>query len=175
MDRIRLKDGRIAKVSFLSEKDSTKDLRDFINRLICENACITLDKKVTMKEEEQWKKAELEKFRKKQGYVLIARVDGKIAGESGATKERGKGSENIVLGIVVAKEFRGVGLGEGLLRLSIKTAKKRFKPRNIYLSVLAPNKPAHALYKKLGFKEFAVFPKWIKQSNRHVDQIFLKL
>jgi ribosomal protein S18 acetylase RimI-like enzyme len=175
MDSIRLKDGRIAKVSFLGAKDSPRELNRFINSIIDENAFIMMDRRVPLKEEEAWKKAELEKFRKKQGHLLIARVEGRIAGTSGAGRERGRGSENIMLGIAVAKEFRGIGLGEGLLRENIQRAKKRYAPRNIYLSVFSPNKAANNLYRKLGFKRFAVFPKWIRYDGKYIDHIFLKL
>jgi ribosomal protein S18 acetylase RimI-like enzyme len=86
---------------------------------------------VSRKEEEEWKESELESQRKKQGYLLVARVGGKIAATSGAKRERGKGSDNILLGIAVAKKYRGLHLGEKLLRLNIKLAKKKLKARNV--------------------------------------------
>lgn len=172
---IKLKDGRIAKAAFLSKKDGAKELMSFINAIIEEDTYLHFDKKVTLKQEEEWKGTELKKFRENEGYVLIARVDGKIVGSSGASREAGKGRGNVVIGISIAKPFRRLGLGERLFELNIKTAKERLKPRNIYLWVMGPNKPARALYKKLGFKEMAVFPKWMLHKGRYIDQIFMKL
>ena len=76
--------------------------------------------------------------------------------------------------IAIAKEFRGIGLGEALLSENIRLAKK-MRPKTLYLTVMAPNKRARALYRKLGFREFAIFPKWAKYGNRYVDKIFMKL
>ncbi len=173
--RIELDDGRVATVSFLDRKDSAKELLDYINAFIEEGAYLLEDKKFTLKQEEGWTKAELEKFRKKEGYNLIVRIDGKIIASSGGFRERGKGRNNVCIGIIVSKPFRRLGLGEALLRLNIKTAKKLLNPRNIYLSVLAPNKPAHRLYTKIGFKEFAVYKKWLLHKGKYIDQIFMKL
>ncbi len=175
MDEMKLKDGNIAEVNFLNENDTVAELNRFINKLIDENGYLLMERRITRKEEEEWKKSELEAQRKKQGYVLVARIDGKIAATSGAKRERGKGSDNILLGIAVAKEFRGIHLGEKLLRHNIKLARKKLKARNIYLSVFAPNQIAKNLYEKIGFKEMARFPKWLKQNGKYVDHIFMRL
>lgn len=171
----RLENGKIAKISFLSRKDKVTELQSFINKLITEKTYILMDKKTTIKEEKKWKKEQLEAFKKKQGYLLVARVDGKIAGTSGAMRGRFKERDNVCLGIGLAKEYRRIGLGKALLGLNITLAKKRLKPKNIYLNVLAPNKPAQGLYKKLGFKQIAVFPKWIKHKGEYVDYLFMRL
>lgn len=180
MDRfpdIKLKDGRTATVSFLSKKDSTREILSFINALIKEKTYLTYDKPFNLKQEEEWKKSELQGQEKHESYILVARVDGKRAGHCGARRGRGKERNNICLGIVVAKAYRSLGLGEGLMRLNIKTAKTFFnpKPKNIYLSIFKPNKIAYSLYKKLGFKEFAVLPKWLLHKGKYVDHILLKL
>jgi len=173
--KIVLKDCRIATMAFLSRKDSVHELQDFINSLVEERTYLHYDRKVTLRQEREWKKKRLGDMRKREGYVLVARVDGRIAGTSGAYRERFKGRNNVSLGIAIAKSFRGIGLGEVLLRLNIRTARELLKPKNIYLSVLAPNKPARSLYEKLGFREFAVFPKWMLHKGKYVDHIFMKL
>jgi RimJ/RimL family protein N-acetyltransferase len=173
--KVKLKDGRIATISFLSEKDSVRELQHFINGLIIENTYLLYDRKVTLKEEEEWKTDHISAFRKRNAYLVVARIDGKIAGTTGAGKKRDKGRGNVWLGIALAKGYRGIGLGETMLRMNVSIAKRFLKPRNIFLSVLAPNKPARSLYRKLGFREFAVFPKWILHNGRYVDHVFMKL
>ncbi|MEM4272174.1 MAG: GNAT family N-acetyltransferase [Candidatus Bilamarchaeaceae archaeon] len=170
-----LKDGREAEINFLSKKDSTRELNRFINALVEEEAPVIYGSRVSLKEEERWKKNELEGLRKGERFLLLARVGGKLAGTSGARRGIGKSKENVSLGIALAKEFRGAGLGEKLLSIGIKLSEKFFRPRNIYLSVLACNKPAYSMYKKLGFREFARFPKWVIQRGEYVDQVFMKL
>ncbi|MBU0532587.1 GNAT family N-acetyltransferase [Candidatus Micrarchaeota archaeon] len=173
---LKLKDGRLARVSFINKKDDTRGFLIFINKLIGERSCIIYDKKFTLKQEEGWKKTQLEALKKRDGYTLVAKIDGKIAGTSGAKKGAYKERGNVCLGIAIAKEFRGLGLGEALLKLNMRTAKRFFKPRprNIYLSVFETNKPAYALYKKLGFKEFARLPKWLLHRGEYRDHIFMK-
>ncbi|MEW6721684.1 MAG: GNAT family N-acetyltransferase [Candidatus Micrarchaeota archaeon] len=173
--KIALKDGRTASVAFLSRKDSVRELREFINSFVSEGAYLAYDRKMGMKQEAEWKKAKLAEIRKGDGQVLVARVGGKIAGTCDARRGGFKGRDNVCLGIAIASGFRGAGLGEALLRLNIEVARIRQKPRNIYLSVQSPNRPARALYRKLGFREFAVFPKWLLQDGKYVDHVFMKL
>jgi ribosomal protein S18 acetylase RimI-like enzyme len=56
-----------------------------------------------------------------------------------------------VLGIGVLAEFRGQGIGEALMRAAIEKARARGLTR-IELTVREHNKPAIALYEKLGFQ-----------------------
>jgi ribosomal protein S18 acetylase RimI-like enzyme len=174
---VALEDGREADISFLKRSDSVHELQAFINSLVREDARIIFDRKVTLPEERAWKNTMLASMRRNDGYVLLARVDGKIAGTSGANRERGRGRGNVALGLAIAKPFRGVGLGESLLRANIAAAGLFFKPEpdNIYLSVFEDNKPAVSLYRKLGFKRFAVFPAWIPYGKKKVGHAFMKL
>ena len=58
---------------------------------------------------------------------------------------------------------------------AIAVAKGLFAPKNIWLCVFAPNKTAMGLYKKLGFRKFAVYPGWIAHRGGYVDDICMKL
>jgi len=173
--KIKLKDGRTASIGFLSEKDGVRELQAFINAFVREGSFLLYDRKTSLADEMKWKKAKLADYRKGNGQVLVARIGGKIAGTSDARREPFKGRDNVCLGIAIASDYRGLGLGEALLRLNIETVRRRQMPRNIYLSVQSPNRPARALYRKLGFREFAVFPKWLKQDGKYVDHIFMRL
>ena len=172
--KLRLEDGSIAEIDFLGEKDSPRELQRFINSLIDEGAFIVRERKRTLKEEIGWVKERLAARKKKDGYLLVARVDGKIAGTSDARRGRDKERNNISLGIALAKGCRGIGLGEALLGLNIAIARK-MKPKNIFLSVFAANARAIGLYKKLGFRKFAVFPQWILHDGKYIDSILMKL
>ncbi|MFH1685413.1 MAG: GNAT family protein [Candidatus Micrarchaeota archaeon] len=175
MDKLILDDGRVALISFVKKDDSTAEYLRFINRLIDEKTNILADKKFNLKQEEEWKKMQIENQKKRIGYTLVARISGKIAGTSGANLGKFKEKGNASLGIAIAKEFRGIGLGEALLRLNIRKARKIYNPKNIVLTVFSTNKIAHNLYSKVGFREFARFPKWIKHRGKYCDMIYMKL
>jgi RimJ/RimL family protein N-acetyltransferase len=173
--RIRLKDGRIASVSFLSKRDSAAELQRYINSFLAEGAYLLHDRKYSLKEEREWKRNSLKTMRKGEYYHIIARVDGKIAGTTDARRGRLKERGNVSLGIAIAKPYRGIGLGEAMLGLNIETARRLMKPRNIWLCAFAPNKPALSLYKKLGFRKFAIYPKWLLHKGRYLDDVCLIL
>jgi RimJ/RimL family protein N-acetyltransferase len=172
---VRLKDGRIATVSFLSGKDSARELQRFINAFVTERTFLGYDKRFSLKEEEAFKKTQLSLRRKREGHLIIARVGGALAGSTGARREKFKGRHNVSLGIAIAKPFRGIGLGEALLRANIRETERSLKPKNVFLSVLAPNERARKLYRKLGFRKFAVFPEWMLHQGKFVNHIFMRL
>jgi RimJ/RimL family protein N-acetyltransferase len=173
--KVKLKDGRIAVIDFLKESDSAEELRKFINSIIAEDAFLIYNRKTTMKEEKEWKKNELKKFRERTGFLLIAKINRKIVGSSGAGKGPHRAKGNVELGIAISKEGRGIGLGEVLLRTNIRITKKFLTPKNIYLTAFELNKPALSLYKKLGFKEIAKLPEWLEHGGKYCDQIVMKL
>jgi ribosomal protein S18 acetylase RimI-like enzyme len=174
---VKLRDRSIARIAFLAKTDSASGFRDYLNALVEEDAKIHFDRRVSVKEEGKWKKDTLAAMEKNDGYVLVAKVDGHIAGVSGANRERLRGRGNIYLGLSVGKKFRRHGLGSALLSANIETAKRFFRPKPeiIYLSVFGNNKPAISLYQKLGFKVFAIFPDWMPYKRKRVDIIFMRL
>ncbi|MFH0884308.1 MAG: GNAT family N-acetyltransferase [Candidatus Micrarchaeota archaeon] len=142
--KVALKDGRTATIAFLSTKDGARELQSFINAFVREGSFLLYDRKTSLKDEMKWKKAKLADFAKGDGQVLVARVDGKIAGTSDARREPFKGRDNVSLGIAIASGYRGAGLGEALLRLNIETVRKRQKPKIfIYPSNPPTARPAH--------------------------------
>ncbi len=177
MPKLKLRDGRMAEISFLAKSDDARDFMDYINALVEEDVKIHFDRKVSSEEEEKWKTDALSSMKRNEGYVLVARVDGEVAGVSNANRERLRTRGNVFLGLSVAKKFRRLGLGRALMQTNIDTAKKFFKPESdiIYLSVFGNNKPAISLYQKLGFRIFAAFPNWMPYKKRRVDIIFMKL
>ena len=174
MKNIILKNGQIAEVSFISESDTAKELRSFINPFIEENAYILLDGKVSLKQEQEWLNGELHMQKKRQSYLLVARINGRIAATSEARRERFRCRNNVCLGIAVAMQYRGLGLGEALLKQNIFIAKKKLKAKLIYLTVLEDNKKAILLYKKLGFEEVGRLPEWVPFGGKRIDLIFMK-
>ena len=73
-----------------------------------------------------------------------------------------------MLGIIVLDGYRGVGLGEKMMRMALDQA-PRLGIWAIELEVFATNGPAIDLYEKLGFKTVGIIPKKILRGGRFTD------
>ena len=159
----------------VKQHDSPKVFQEFMSELIDEDVYIRMDKKPTLKEQKEWLEGMKKKIRAKQVVWLCAWHGKKqiatVRAEKGLWNER----NNVDIGISVLKKYRGKGLGEKLLRDILRLAREKLKPKNIYLSVAAPNKPAINLYKKLGFRIFAKFPNWAHKGKRFFDVYYMIL
>ena len=108
--------------------------------------------------------------------LLVGTVDGKIVcvgSLSAPTRERIAHQGN--LGMSVLKEFWGLGAGTQLMGALIDFAKNGKKLEVIHLQVRADNERAIALYKKMGFKEIGVYPKYTKINGEYFDDILMNL
>ncbi|MBD3389971.1 GNAT family N-acetyltransferase [Candidatus Micrarchaeota archaeon] len=173
--RHKLNDGRVVEIVPLSAKVPTRWLLDYINGIIEEDAWLNFTKKFNIKQQKEWKKNTLAAIRKKEQMYFAALYGKKMVGSCSARRMLGRTEDNVELGIAISKGFRREGLGEFLMGKTISEVKKKWKPRNIYLDVAAPNKGARKLYKRLGFVEFAKFPKWVKRKGRYHDSVWMLL
>ncbi len=89
--------------------------------------------------------------------LLVADIGGKVVGYV-VTMDVDKLTGKIV-SIAVRKEFRGMGIGEALLRRAIEKLRAKGKTR-IALEVRVSNKAAQELYKKLGFRVINTIPNY---------------
>ncbi|MCP4647259.1 MAG: GNAT family N-acetyltransferase [bacterium] len=171
----KLKDGRIVDIVPLSAKVPAKWLLDYINGVIEEDGYLQYDKPFNMNQQKEWIKNTLLGIQKGE-QLYFAAVSGKrVIGSCSARREVGRGRDNVVVGIVVSKDFRGVGLGEFLMEKTIDAAKKNFKPNNIYLYVAGANKIAKKLYEKIGFVEFVRYPDWWIHKGKKIDSVGMLL
>ncbi len=148
-----------------------KTMCDYINKLSKEKTYITYQgEKITLKEEEEYLKSQLEKIKKHKSVQFLVFVDNKLSGISsidlGKRVERHVG----VLGISLAKQFRGRGLGKLLTKLVLSEAKENLPELKIVtLEVMDVNPVAIKLYKSFGFKEYGKLPKGNYYKNDYVN------
>ena len=173
-----LKDGSTVLLRWQSsnpKKEEASRFMRFINSLVKDKEYILMDKQTPLKAEKKWVKEGCERIRNNELLRLIAEKDKNIIGICDAARGKWKEKGNVTLGVSVAKEFRGKGLGTALLRIIIKEAKRKWKPENIVLAYIEGNDPAKRLYEKLGFRKFAVFPRWVKHRGRYKNVIWMRL
>lgn len=76
--------------------------------------------------------------------------------------------------IIVDPRFRGKGIGTVLLKEVEKMAQKRHGIELLHLEVYQDN-PAYNLYKRLGFREYAVQKGYLKESpEQYADKICMQ-
>lgn len=109
------------------------------------------------------------------GLFLVAVVDGKIVGT--ADFRRGAASKNrhvAQLGLALRKDARGVGLGTAMMEMGIDWARS-VGIRKLRLGVFATNRPALALYRRLGFVREGRLRREVVLNGRPVDEILMAL
>lgn len=153
----------------LPHKDDARGLMQLINGIINEDDYITINKKVTLKKEIEWLDKLLESINKKEKIMLIAEVDGKLVGNSEAGKGIGRSSHVSTFGISIIDGYREEGIGKIIAKEVIRAAKRELGSKIMTLDVIADNKRAISLYKKIGFKKIGILPKAHKRKNHYID------
>jgi RimJ/RimL family protein N-acetyltransferase len=128
----------------------------------------------TLDSQEKWIQASNEDPR---NMLIVAEHGDKIVGitNSMAFKDF-KRFHRAGLGMTVRQEYRGQGLGEALLALLIELSRQMPGLVTLELNVMAPNVPAHKLYRKFGFKECGRYEKAYRlESGEYVDDIMMHL
>jgi GNAT superfamily N-acetyltransferase len=72
-----------------------------------------------------------------------------------------------VLGISVARRWRGKGIGKALLQAVIERCRGKFEL--LELSVYGSNLHARQLYRSVGFRPWGLLPKGIQRGDRYID------
>lgn len=106
-------------------------------------------------------------------FMLVAEVDGKIAGNcaiSGSKRKR-KTSHRAGFAIALTKEFWSNGIGTALATYALDIAENQLGYTVIDLEVVSENKRAIGLYTKMGFKKIGERPMALKlDSGKYVSE-----
>jgi len=157
------------------EMGDLEKLLNFINEISDERTFIRYQgEHETRKSEEKWLKGRLEEIDKKKTVHLLAFSGDELAGTT-EIHLRDKTEKHIgVLGITVAKIFRGQGIGKTLMDLIIREAVKELSGlRLIILEVYSTNENAKNLYRKMGFVDYGILPEGITRSDKFEDAILM--
>ena len=127
----------------------------------------------TLKSEMCWLEGRLREMRQRKALVLFVEVDGKIVGDASIHAYHLDVSDHVgCFGIMLKEEFTGLGLGTRLAEKIFELAKKETGFRLIESGFFAENKRSRALHKKLGFKEYGVFPNAVRLcSGKYADHV----
>lgn len=84
-----------------------------------------------------------------------------------------KFSHQCLITIIVDQKYRGQGIGKKLLEDLCILAKEGFQMEFLHLEVYETN-PAINLYRRMGFVEFGIQKKFIKENNHYIGKIFMQ-
>ena len=111
------------------------------------------------------------------GVIMVADGgDGELAGMTGlyAPTQPKLAHAATLWGVYVRPQFRGLGIGERLLRACIDWARvKNFA--TVKLSVVEGNDVARRCYERVGFTTYGVEPVAVKWENRFHDELLMAL
>jgi RimJ/RimL family protein N-acetyltransferase len=159
------------KIVFREPKmDDVKSAVEMMNSLVKEEAYISVQKKLTLKDEKEYFKKILKDKKEKKRIDLFLDINGKVCGSASVFLIDQEGKKHIgEFGILLKKEARGKGLGEKLMRKTIQKAVKELKIKIVRLDVLADNKIATNLYRKVGFQKLGTIKKGINHYGKMLD------
>lgn len=171
----RLKDGRKAVLRNPKWGD-LDDLTELNNSLVEEGAPIAMNRRLAREEEAEWLAEHLVKIEKGKIIGVVAEIEGKVIGNSEVTRLGGNQSHVGILGVIVAKEYRDLGVGTKMLETLIEESRGAGL-KLLVLDVFSTNPRARHVYEKVGFKEAGRVPKmgFIKEGYVDVIRMYLEL
>lgn len=151
-------------------------MTDYINALSDERTFITYQgEHETVESETKFLEDRLKNVQNQKAVFLVALINDRIVGNAWVGVDK-KTSRHIgTLGISVAKDFRGEGIGKVLMQTVIDEAKKLPGIEILTLGAFANNEIAINWYKSLGFVEYGKLPNGIKLENGYVDHVYMYL
>ena len=173
--KFKLADGSEILIEQITGREDVREFLRYINSFVKERAPIFVDKPLSIKEEKEWFKTEIAANKSGKSIYLKLIANGRLIGTAMARRGHDNEDDNVEVGLGIIKEWRGKGLGRELLSTAIALAKKRLKPKNIYLSAFEMNKRAIKLYKSLGFEMLANYPNWARHYGKYENRLIMLL
>lgn len=159
-----------------AEKTDAKELIAFLNTVGGESDNLLFGANgfdMTLEQEEKY----LEDMRNSPtSALLVGEVKGKIVCVGNvSTMTRERIAHHASIGLSVLRDFWGLGIGTHLMNEIIRFAKETKKIEILHLGVRADNVNAINIYKKLGFRQIGVFPKYFKIDGQYHDEVLMNL
>lgn len=157
--------------------DDAPAMTDYINALARERTFINLQgEQFTLEQETAWLNAHLSGIAAGNKVQLLIVRDSGIGGIARIERQAGVSRHVAGLGISIAKELRGAGLGALLLDHVLSEAVARLDGlRIVTLDVFGNNHRAIRLYQRFGFVEYGRLKDGICFQDAFVDRVLMVL
>ncbi|MGK9165394.1 GNAT family N-acetyltransferase [Inquilinus limosus] len=102
---------------------------------------------------------------------IVADADGRIIGDAGLHRGKGRRAHSAAIGMGVHDDFAGRGVGTALMAALIDTADNWLDLKRLELTVWTDNEPALALYRKFDFVEEGRLRAYAYRDGAYVDAL----
>lgn len=162
-------------VVFYPQKSDLKEMLRYINELSDEKTFVRYQgEHETLESETKYLSSRLESIESKRAVHLLALSNNKLIAAADVHMKDKTEKHIGILGISVAKDFRGEGLGKLLMELILKEAEKEIPNLKIVtLEVYSTNDIAQKMYEKFGFERYGLLPKGITRNEKFEDAILM--
>ena len=147
-------------------------LLELINSLVDEGAEILVDEKVSREGEIEWLSRLLAQMERGETFFVVAEVRGRIIASSDIHRRSGSQKHVGVVGIIITKDFRELGIGTAVMRVLIEQVKK-MGIKTLNLTVYATNERAIHVYEKVGFRRTGLIPRSFLKRGKYVDEVMM--
>lgn len=157
------------------QREDVDEILRFINELAKEDTFITINQKLTGKEEKKYLTERIKAIKEKNGFNLLAVYENKIIANGGVDRQGNRQKHLGELGISISQGFRDEGLGSELMKELINLTKSFLKLKIVYLKVFGNNARAIHFYQKFGFRECGRIPGGIFYKKKYIDDVIMYL
>ena len=127
----------------------------------------------SQKESREWISKTIEELKKRVALMLVAEVDGIVAGTCDVRKlDREVRKHQAEFGINIIKDYREIGLGTEMIKAIMGIARD-MGIEILKLNVVSDNSRARHVYEKCGFKVYGKIPKGFKRKTGYQDEILM--
>ena len=172
VDMVQLPTGEDTIIRYVDHDDAPA-LLEYINALSRERTFITMQgEQVTLAQEQDWLERCLAEGTRDDGIHLVVVVGSRVVGVGGLSRRSGVQRHVATLGISLAADVRGVGLGSRLLDQVLREGERHLNGlRIMQLDVFGTNARARVLYEKHGFVEYGRLSGAILHLGAYVDNV----
>jgi len=170
----KTKNGQEFIVRYIQPEDAPMML-EYANKISQERTFILIQGEIfTLEKEEDYLKSQLEKLGNHKVVQLVIVIKDRIMGNTDIGMQDKAENHVGTLGISLAQEIRGMGIGKLLLDLIIKEAVTNIPELKIItLGVFANNPIAIEMYRKFGFIEYGQLPEGLLHRGTFINHIFM--
>lgn len=153
--------------------EDVDDLLGLINSLVEEGAEISIAEKVESRTAEiDWLSRALASLEKGGVFYMVAEVDGTVVASSDIHALSGYEKHVGVIGIVIKRGFRDLGIGTQMMLTLVEEARK-MGLKVLTLCAFASNKCAIHVYEKIGFVQTGLIPKKHFKEGKYIDEVIM--